>query len=266
MALDIPTTYPGSYVNNSGNSINLVIMGNQLISIKIYKAYMSMYNNAKLDGINLRINSGFRSPIKDIKVGTNTVSSQLTLRKRNLLPKWKGKKDPSDSNLVPLSDYFDPVTAAPYKSKHGTGDAIDLNTGTRRKGTLNEKRYIWLVKNSWKYGFVRTVKSEEWHFVYFGKTKTSTGPYTELNNITIRSKYPNNLYFKDLGLDNLGPTWASQQIFKTGTLNITPEVIVTDPSLPTISPEELVQMETGIQSPFTPSSPISPSQSLSYIQ
>jgi len=28
----------------------------------------------------------------------------------------------------------------------------------------------------------------------------------------------------------------------------------------------LVQMETGIQSPFTPSSPISPSQSLSYIQ
>ena len=275
MALDIPSIYPGSYENNSGTNITLVNIDNQLISNKIYNPYMSMYNDAKLDGINLKINSGFRSPTKDIRVGINTISSQSTLRKKNLLPKWKGKEDPNNANLTPLRKYFDPITAAPYKSKHGSGLAIDLDTGRRSKGNLDEKTYVWLVKNSWKYGFVRTVYSEEWHFVYFGKNKTIGGPYSGgLDSITRISKYPNNLYFKDLGLDNLGPTWASQQklnippqtVTTTPTPTITPEIIVTGPSLPTISPEELAQIEAGIQSPFTPSSPISSSQSLSYIQ
>lgn len=275
MALDIPSTYPGSYENNSRTNITLVKIDNQLISNKIYNPYMSMYNDAKKEGITLQINSGFRSPMKDIRVGTNTISSQSTLRKRNLLPKWNGKEDPNNANLTPLSKYFDPITAAPYKSKHGSGLAIDLDTGRRSKGNLDEKTYIWLVKNSWKYGFVRTVYSEEWHFVYFGKNKTIGGPYSGgLDSITRSSKYPNNLYFKDLGLDNLGSVWASQQklnttpqtVTTTPSPTITPEVIVTGPSLPTISPEELAQIEAGIQSPFTPSSPVSPSQSLSYIQ
>lgn len=271
MALDIPETYPGSYIDNSGNNINLVAVDNQLISIKLYSFYISMYNDARKDGINLKINSGFRSPIKDLIVGTNTISSQLTLRKRNLLPKWKGIKDPSDANLTPLSEYFDPITAAPYKSKHGTGVAIDLNTGTRRKGNLNEKTYIWLVKNSWKYGFVRTVRSEEWHFVYFGKNKTSKGPYSGgLSNITTNPKYPNNLYYKDLGLDDLTPAWALEQNTTT-PIQISPpispiEPIVSTPITPTISPEEETEILAGIESPFTPSSPISEGEYLNFIQ
>jgi Gpi18-like mannosyltransferase len=57
------------------------------------------------------------------------------------------------------------------------------------------KNYQWLVKNSWKFGFLRTVKSEEWHFEYWPEL-AKKGPYAKLSKT-------NELYYSDLGINNL---------------------------------------------------------------
>ncbi|MDB4543242.1 M15 family metallopeptidase, partial [bacterium] len=53
---------------------------------------------------------------------------------------------------------FNPA-ARPGTSKHQSGDAIDIDVG---KGDI----YRWLVQHAWKYGYMRTVAGEEWHWVY----------------------------------------------------------------------------------------------------
>lgn len=75
-------------------------------------------------------------------------------------------------------------TAPPGHSNHGSGIAIDLNTGSGlssmiKNGQLTENgaRYRWLCYNSWKYGFIRGVSSEEWHFEYFPQKARTKGPY-----------------------------------------------------------------------------------------
>jgi hypothetical protein len=52
------------------------------------------------------------------------------------------------------------------------------------------------VKNSWKFGFVRAVKSEEWHFEYH-PSKSNKGPYAIVSDST------SNLFYSDLGLNNI---------------------------------------------------------------
>ena len=51
--------------------------------------------------------------------------------------------------------------------------------------------------NSWKFGFVREVFDEEWHFDYLPDL-AKKGPYAKLP-----SNGGKNLYFADLGLDNI---------------------------------------------------------------
>ena len=55
-----------------------------------------------------------------------------------------------------------PVTAYPGTSPHQMGRAVDIQTGG---GTL--PIYFWLQKNAARFGFVRTVPSEPWHYHYF---------------------------------------------------------------------------------------------------
>ena len=60
-----------------------------------------------------------------------------------------------------------PLTSRPSStSPHGTGRAIDINVGSR--GGINDigDAYMWLINNAWRYGFVRTVRSERWHWEY----------------------------------------------------------------------------------------------------
>ncbi|CAF0953362.1 unnamed protein product [Didymodactylos carnosus] len=65
--------------------------------------------------------------------------------------------------------------AVPGTSNHGTGIALDLNTNCGKQ--TDEKPpaecqtsdvYQWLYENGHNYGFVRTVKSEPWHWEYRG--------------------------------------------------------------------------------------------------
>ncbi|MEM6698100.1 MAG: M15 family metallopeptidase, partial [Bacteroidota bacterium] len=58
--------------------------------------------------------------------------------------------------------------AKPGRSNHQNGIALDI--ANTKSGTSIV--YQWLKENATKYGFVRTVKSESWHWVYLpGKAK-----------------------------------------------------------------------------------------------
>ena len=166
-----------------------------------------MKEAAKKEGINISINSGFRPAYgpnlkaKTKKGKTVNITTQESLRRDK--GRWSksaraGFTTDDDFVFKARSSAYNPATAPPGKSNHGNGIALDLNSGSRiafsRK--LNNQIYTWLVKNSWKFGFVRAVKSEEWHFEYH-PSKSNKGPYA------IVSDSNSNLFYSDLGLNNI---------------------------------------------------------------
>ena len=54
------------------------------------------------------------------------------------------------------------LAAKPGNSNHQHGQAFDLNT----HGFDGDPIYDWLAKNGPKFGFVRTVNKEHWHWEY----------------------------------------------------------------------------------------------------
>ena len=70
-----------------------------------------------------------------------------------------------------------PLTAKPGKSNHQSGIAIDIagtNDGTKKgKSHGTTALYKWLANNAYKYGFIRTVWSESWHWVYVGVSRAT---------------------------------------------------------------------------------------------
>ncbi|MEK6885033.1 MAG: M15 family metallopeptidase, partial [Nanoarchaeota archaeon] len=96
--------------------------------------------------IPLKLNSSLR-----------TYDEQLNLRKQNV--KDKTKVNDLAYLKTALSSNFNPQTGAPGFSNHQNGRAIDVNTGVPAV-------YKWMVTNGLKYGFVRTVASERWHWEY----------------------------------------------------------------------------------------------------
>ena len=114
--------------------------------------------------------------------------SQKTIRLNNLKSQYKNKfkepwllrttvTEPFDGYQVgdaytisPQSKHFDPVTAPSFGSPHGRSLACDFSTAS-----ATSEGYKWLCKEGWKYGFIRTVKSEPWHFGY-SPEKAKNGP------------------------------------------------------------------------------------------
>jgi LAS superfamily LD-carboxypeptidase LdcB len=174
---------PGTLLGNNKMPVKCCQIDGKPVNVNIADAVLDLKAAAKKDGINLRINSGFRP---DYGPRLNTKSEA-------------GVSVSADSQEYLYSLFLKkgtPDTAKPGRSKHGNGIAVDFNTGSRT-GAINQpldpKTYSWMVKNSWRFGFVRTVKSEEWHFEYWGKV---SGPYAKLPK-------SNNLFYADLGLNNL---------------------------------------------------------------
>jgi hypothetical protein len=179
---------PGAFLGNNKESITCCNIDGKPVNIKIADSVLDMKAAAKKDGIDLKVTSGFRpgfNPSISTKSQSGakiTAQSQEELYKQNCLGK----------------DKCSPATAGAGKSKHGNGIAVDFNTGSRGgaiKSPLDIKVYTWLVKNSWRFGFVRTVSSEEWHFEYW-PNKSSSGPYAIIPK-------SNNLFYSDLGLNNI---------------------------------------------------------------
>lgn len=225
---ELPGTYTDYYKGTKlPNPLKLIYVDGHPVNSRMYNDVVNIKNAALEAGITLLVWSGYRDAFDDIKYdGQLLAESQLTLRKQNIKPEY-ADKNVADSSLFPLKEYFKPATAAPGYSKHNSGKAIDFNTGSRTgniDSPLDGFLYSWLVRNSWKYGFVRTVSTEEWHFEWIGITAAKSGPYSILSpspNITKNpSKYPDNLYYKDLALDNLVKDPSTGEYISKDALNI----------------------------------------------
>lgn len=197
-----PVSYPDGILDNNGRRLELVRVDEQTISKQTFEAYRQMYVAAKADGINLIVGSGFRPAAGPSATWTSAsgktgrFTTQESIRrsekrwiksnsayKRFVSPgnestdeviyssgktangRWGTKAGKEAFVWYAPSVAFSAATAPPGLSNHGTGVAIDLNTGSGNKAK-NNPVYHWLAKNSWKYGFVRGVSSEEWHYEY----------------------------------------------------------------------------------------------------
>jgi len=186
---------PGTYEDNNRIKRELYLLprrfsnGDILITDSLAGPLMKMLLAAEKDGTILTVNSGFRPPVDDIYINGKLIQkSQKAVRLENLKPEYKGKiKEPwlerssviqpfdgyqvGDSyNVTPQGKHFKPLTAASYKSKHGSSLACDFATAS-----ATSAGYKWMCKNGWKYGFIRTVSTEPWHFG-FRPDKAKNGP------------------------------------------------------------------------------------------
>jgi D-alanyl-D-alanine carboxypeptidase len=110
------------------------------IALDTLDAYLDLVSAAAKDGIEIAINSGFRS---------------YTEQKRLYEGYQKG-----------LPGYN--VAAPPGNSKHQNGIAFDI----RVAGGDGDPAYDWLKKNGPSHGFIRTVNKELWHWEY-NRTKAA---------------------------------------------------------------------------------------------
>lgn len=119
---------------------------------KIVNSYVpfvqAIIEGAFHDKVILKINEGFR-----------TWDEQYGFRKRNVID--KEKMNDRDYLINSPSSLFNPPTGKPGYSNHQNGDAVDFNVPI--------DTYRWMVKNAIRYGWVRTVLSERWHWQYLPK-------------------------------------------------------------------------------------------------
>ncbi len=107
-----------------------------------------------------------------ISVGIRTYLKQFLIRKANVIDKTKIEdkeyllNQPSwqyvNNKYVA---YFSPLAAKPGYSKHQNGTAIDFNL------TNNPIQYKWMIENAIKFGWIRNIPSEIWHYEYFPNIK-----------------------------------------------------------------------------------------------
>jgi LAS superfamily LD-carboxypeptidase LdcB len=118
---------------------------NQKVIKKYFEPLKRMFDAAKKDGINLVLVDAFRF-----------WGEQFDLRVQNKKKDFTTKELETNS-----STNYTPYTGRPGQSLHHYGTAFDFQTNVGKN-----KSYKWLVKNAIKYGFIRTVKSETWHWEY----------------------------------------------------------------------------------------------------
>ena len=116
-----------------------------------YNAYLDMKNDAKKQGLNIYISSGFRSFI-----------TQRNIYNRNVTNRGKATADT--------------FSARPGSSEHQTGLCFDLNTIDEAFGRSKEGK--WVNENAYKYGYIirypegKTNETgyiyESWHLRYVG--------------------------------------------------------------------------------------------------
>ena len=180
------------YLDNNKNIINLCAIDGSLVNILIAPSFLDMREAAKRDGIIIKVSSGFRAPYDSIDAKSSKGTVVKASSQQYLYDGWIAKKP--GFNLA----------AKPGGSPHGYGIGMDLNTGGTSKArfsNVNRKIYQWLCENSWKYGFVRSVVNEEWHFDYRPEN-AKKGPYGKIAGTDA------NKFYSDWGLDKMtAPDW-----------------------------------------------------------
>lgn len=114
-----------AYKAGRAYSIQVIHVGGKPVSKTTGHAFLRMQSAAHAAGVRLSLTSGFRTQAEQTR----------------LYNCYKSKRC-NNGNLA----------ARPGYSNHQNGAALDLSTST------------WLARNASKYGFVRTVSSEPWHY------------------------------------------------------------------------------------------------------
>lgn len=202
--IDLELLPEHNFLSNNKEKLELAIVDGALVWKTVAIAFLKMKAAAKKEDINVAINSGYRpafgknSKVMSSKGNEIQVFTQESLRSdKSRWVKAVRDKYSSDHDFIMSAgaSAYNPATAPPGKSEHGAGLALDLNTGSwaqKKFSKLDEKEYIWLINNSFNYGFVRTVPTEEWHFEYH---RHADGPYYKLKGTN------DNLFYKSLKLD-----------------------------------------------------------------
>ena len=144
----------------------------QYLKKDVYDAYVNMWNDAKKSGLNLYINSPYRS-----------YSTQYSLYHNY------AKRDGYS-----LADTY---SARPGYSEHQTGLAFDVTSLTTNFDTFaSSNEYNWLQEHAFEYGFIlRYPKGKEyitgyqyesWHYRYVG---LEAAKYIKENNLTFEEYY-----------------------------------------------------------------------------
>lgn len=122
------------------------------LTADMVEPYFEMVRDAAAEGVDITINSGFR-----------TYGQQKYLY---------------DNYIKGVPGFF--LAARPGRSKHQNGTALDIPVG----GGPGLPVYDWLAANATSYGYVRTVKSEYWHWEYLpaaAKKARDRGSHTTWN-------------------------------------------------------------------------------------
>lgn len=209
-----PITTHTATLNDNKTRPNLIVVDGKAIMTNngVADAFLKMQKAANENGIPLRLMSGFRPSLGTANYGYTQSGKKIDLTTQETLRRDKSRwitseraKFTNDEDFImkATSSAYDPATAPPGRSQHGNGIAVDVNTGGRNNfKSLNEGIYKWMIQNSWKYGFVRTVSSEEWHYEYHPQAATK-GPYAKLTG-----NNNNNKFYANLGLDNISTQTA----------------------------------------------------------
>jgi len=155
-----------AYKGGKAYSIQVIHIGGKPTSKTTGHAFLKMQAAAHAAGVKLSLTSGFRTQAEQ----TRLYNCYLSKRCNN-------------GNLA----------ARPGFSNHQNGAALDLSTST------------WLAKNASKYGFVRTVPKEAWHYEFRG-----ADPGGPCSRGTSSSALPGSDDAPETGNDNDGtPTEAT---------------------------------------------------------
>ena len=150
------------YALDENYDANLVAISDELgggkMNVDAYDHFKEMCEAAKKDNIKLKSVSAYRSYNTQKNIYNNYV-----------------KKDGQAK--------ADTYSARPGHSEHQTGLAVDINTASSSAHFENTKEYDWLIKNSYKYGFILRYpedktfitgyKYEPWHYRYVGEDVAS---------------------------------------------------------------------------------------------
>ena len=130
------------YVKGDPFEITVVTVDGKPVEVQTANAFWLMRTAAAADGVNIKINSGFR-----------TMSEQEYFYNCYI-----------NCNCNNCNE-----AAKPGYSNHQSGHALDLNTAANGV-------YGWLQNHGGDYGWTRTVPSEDWHWEWWGGGPPANGP------------------------------------------------------------------------------------------
>jgi LAS superfamily LD-carboxypeptidase LdcB len=189
---DISRLAPGPAITDpNGNIVETVIIGgsggaHQLIKQDFAPHIVAMLRDAQLDGVDLTVNSGFRiafqrdnftkeqlSALIDSPEYSDWNGSPYSPVTRPPVSQEKLRKDNCPDPVNSRASACRPPTAPPGSSGHQKGSAYDMSVvmgwgdaKTRSAPHRITAQWRWMSLNAWKYGLVRTIKNERWHWQF----------------------------------------------------------------------------------------------------